>query len=260
MLFYFSATGNSLYAAKKIAEEDNEQIFSIPELILENRCEFTLKPGENAGFVIPTYFYGIPTIVADFIEKLKLNDVQGHYVYVVLTCGTTTGNAAEMFARLMKKRGVTVSAKYAVVMVDNYVPFFPLPGKDEQKICLENADRMLADIQQKIAAKKTGDFNTVKGMLHGFGTLIAYPYYKYGRKTKNFHVNDSCNHCGICERNCPVKAIRIVDSKPVWEKEACVLCLACLHRCPKAAIDYRKTTVKSGRYVNPNAGWNKERV
>jgi len=260
MLFYFSGTGNSLYTAGKIAEEDNEQIFSIPELMEANRYEFTLKPGEKVGFVFPTYFYGVPTIIADFIEKLKLNDVQGHYVYVVLTCGTTTGNAAEMFEKLMKKQGVTVSAKYGIVMVDNYVSLFPLPGKDEQKICLDNADRQIADIKQKIAAEDAGDFNPAKGTLHRFGTFILYPYYKYGRKTKKFHVNDSCSGCGICETICPVKAIRIVDNKPVWEKETCIICLACLHRCPKAAIDYKNTTVKSGRYVNPNTDWNKERV
>ena len=31
-------------------------------------------------------------------------------------------------------------------------------------------------------------------------------------------------------------------NKPVWVKERCAMCLRCLHRCPKFAIQYGKST------------------
>ena len=41
-------------------------------------------------------------------------------------------------------------------------------------------------------------------------------------------------------------------SKPVWVKDKCVMCLGCLHRCPKFAIQYGRNTKKHGQYANPN--------
>ena len=42
------------------------------------------------------------------------------------------------------------------------------------------------------------------------------------------------------------------ERKPVWVKEKCALCLGCLHRCPKFAIQYGKRTQRHGQYTNPN--------
>lgn len=35
-------------------------------------------------------------------------------------------------------------------------------------------------------------------------------------------------------------------------EDGCVMCLGCLHRCPKFAIQYGKNTKKHGQYTNPN--------
>ena len=42
------------------------------------------------------------------------------------------------------------------------------------------------------------------------------------------------------------------DKKPVWVKDKCVMCLGCLHRCPKFAIQYEDKTKTHGQYTNPN--------
>jgi formate hydrogenlyase subunit 6/NADH:ubiquinone oxidoreductase subunit I len=83
--------------------------------------------------------------------------------------------------------------------------------------------------------------------------MISGPIYNNRvRKTENFSVEDSCIGCGLCEKKCPVNAIRITDGKPAWKKEKCVMCLGCLHRCPKFAIQYGDKTEKHGQYLNPN--------
>ena len=70
-------------------------------------------------------------------------------------------------------------------------------------------------------------------------------------KTSHLHVSDDCTGCSLCEKNCPVDAIEMEDGKPVWVIEKCAMCLGCLHRCPKFAIQYDNRTKKHGQYQHP---------
>ena len=53
-------------------------------------------------------------------------------------------------------------------------------------------------------------------------------------------------------KKCPVQAIEMQNKKPVWIKDQCVMCLGCLHRCPRFAIQYGRRTARHGQYTNPN--------
>ena len=54
--FYFTATGNSLYVAKRIGGE----LYSIPQMLENKRLEFE---DEAIGIVLPCYGWGIPNMV-----------------------------------------------------------------------------------------------------------------------------------------------------------------------------------------------------
>ncbi len=49
--------------------------------------------------------------------------------------------------------------------------------------------------------------------------------------------SDKCIGCRICEKNCPIGAINVVDKKAIIN-EACVSCRICVRVCPKDALEY----------------------
>ena len=80
--------------------------------------------------------------------------------------------------------------------------------------------------------------------------LIFQPIYNNSaRLTAKLRVEGGCIGCGLCAKKCPVQAIEMRDGKPVWVKDKCVMCLGCLHRCPKFAYHQltRANTVLAGR-------------
>lgn len=54
-----------------------------------------------------------------------------------------------------------------------------------------------------------------------------------------FTEETACQDCYRCLRNCPVKAIRVQDSKAEVQKELCVNCGRCLNECPAGAKKIR---------------------
>lgn len=253
MIFYFSATGNSYYAAKKLAEATNDTLYSIPDYVKAGKSTFQVAEGENVGLVCPTYFFGLPAIVHSFLCSLMLTNAEKSYFYTVFTCGSETGNIVKQYTSLMKIKVVPVHAIFDLPMVDNYVTMFEVASPEVIEQKLNTADAALDDIIAKIRRKEVGFFNTHKGKLAGLKTSVLYPRYATGRRTKKFTVSPSCIGCGRCAKFCPEGAItmREEDMIPVWTASQCTLCLGCLNGCPAKAIQYGKKTKKHGRYMNP---------
>lgn len=252
MIFYFTGTGNSLYCAKAVG--DKEHLISIGEAIKQKVYSYELKEDENIGFVMPTYFWGIPTIVKDFINNLKLIGYKNQYLYLILTCGSSTADTGGMFQGILKKQGYELSAQYSIAMVDNYIPMFKIVSAEKQKKVLKDADKRIAEIKENIKVHRIGDQNLLKGKMPKIGTALVYPIYSRGRSTKRFHVTNHCVGCGKCVKMCPIEAIKMKNNKPEWVINKCVLCLGCINRCPKEAIEYGRSTKNKGRFVNKSSG------
>ena len=80
MIFYFTGTGNSLYAAQKLADE-GEEIVSIVDALRSKAYHYTLNVGEKLGFVFPVYFYRCPVSAIQYGKKTAS---RGRYVNPVL--------------------------------------------------------------------------------------------------------------------------------------------------------------------------------
>ena len=58
MIFYFTGTGNSLFAARTLAH-DGEDVISMIDAVRGKAFRYTLKENEPLGFVFPVYFYTV---------------------------------------------------------------------------------------------------------------------------------------------------------------------------------------------------------
>ncbi|MEO3216075.1 MULTISPECIES: flavodoxin domain-containing protein [Romboutsia] len=55
MILYFSGTGNSRYVARKIAQELNDELISLNQLIKEGKTDELISTDKPFVFVCPTY-------------------------------------------------------------------------------------------------------------------------------------------------------------------------------------------------------------
>jgi ferredoxin/flavodoxin len=250
MVFYFSGTGNSMYVAQKIASGIGDNLVSISDCLKKQKCTFTVEDDECIGFVFPTYFLGVPSIVIDFIEKLTLKNYDNQYTFSIITCGNDYGNLFSSFGKLLSSKGIRLNGTSGIILPDNYILLFNLlPPKDKHPKMFIEADNHITDLISRIKDRRLPLDKTTIGKY--LKTKIMYPVYKYGRKTKHFYTTNTCNGCRLCQKICPANIITIANHKPVWKEDKCIQCLACLHRCPQKAIQHKKRTEKRGRYINP---------
>ncbi len=253
MIFYFTGTGNSLQVAKSIAENVGEELISTADAVNsgDESYEYTLKEDETIGFVYPVYAWAPPKIVFQFIEKLKLNNYHNNFTFSVATCGDNIGKTMEVLDAALKRKSMNLDSGFSIVMPNNYIIIGNVDSKEAEGRKLAAAEETLKKINRIVHERRRGVFEVKKGFMPGVLTSVINPLFnKNAIDTKKFYADDKCTGCGICERVCNCKSIK-VQEKPQWG-ELCTQCLACIHYCPAKAIQYGKGTEKKGRYTNPN--------
>lgn len=248
MILYFSATHNSEYVAKRIADATDDYIVSITECYQKQKFSFD-ENCKMLGIVCPTYSFGLPSIVKEFLQLVHFSDYP-KYIYFVATYGTTPGQTGEFINEILTSKGLTLSARFGVKMPDTWTPLFDLRNKERVQQINDRAELSIDSVITHLKNLKCGDFmkDKIPYLIAKIGHGIEYDAM---RKTKHFHVEDTCVGCGLCANHCPVSAITIQNHKPTWTKDRCVMCLSCLHHCPTFAIQYGKSTKKHGQYVHP---------
>lgn len=237
-IFYFTATGNNLYVAKKIGAE----IYSIPKMLKENNFNFE---ADKIGFVIPAYYMGVPRIVKEFLKKVNL---KSDYIFAIMTYGGNVGAGVTHFKKLAERENIKISYANELLMVSNYLPFFDI--EDEMtKLTSKNIEANLKQIVNDISLSK--NYILKKNTFEKVMTSALQGYYSHKKRNvdEKFIVNDNCISCKICEKVCPVDNIT-VKGKPKY-KHSCDECLACVNLCPANAIRLKKER-GTARFKNSN--------
>ncbi|MDO5294800.1 MAG: EFR1 family ferrodoxin [bacterium] len=247
MILYFSGTGNSLYIAKRLSEALGDRIISIAELTCREQYELTVGKDESIGFVYPVIACAPPDIVTEFIKKVRLIGYKSNYIYSVFNCAGTPEYTSRIMKETAKKKGLTISGFYGVLMPGNYITKKKHLSQDKVEKYLAECDETIDSIVNDVKLQKC---NYTKEK-HSF--LLSYGLHKLAvlEKTEKFIFSDACVRCGKCRNICPMEAITMEQGKPKRDKSKCVFCLACVNVCPTRALQVGNKTQGNPQYINP---------
>lgn len=245
-IFYYTGTGNTLWAARKVAEKlGDTQLISIPET---QDISLESKP-DAVGLAFPVYIWGVPAPIIRFLPKIKA--LNPEYLFALAINGGQVANTLVQLKKLLKKENLELNAGFSLTFPSNYIPWGGPGPQEKQQEKFQLAQEKISQIAPNIKNKK--QLPVEKGLLWQravFTPLYHLAFPQMPNFDKSFWVDDQCNHCEICARVCPAKNIQIQDGKPVWQHQ-CEQCFACLQWCPQEAIQYGQKTPDYERYHHP---------
>lgn len=244
MILYFTGTGNSSYAAEMIQSITNDEIVSMNDQLKKGTFD-SLKSKNPFVFVCPTYAWRIPKVIEEYIKKTQFSGTKD--VYFILTCGGGIGDSKHYIEKLCKEKGFNLKGVSAIVMPDNYIVMYNTSGDEEARGIIEKAKGRINFVAESIKNNMELEEEKVPFMGRAMSGVINTMFYSMYVSAKGFYSTDQCISCGKCVKLCPLNNIQLVEGRPQWGKD-CTHCMACICRCPKEAIEYKKNTKGRNRY------------
>lgn len=245
-LFYYTGTGNSLWAARRIAGElGDTAIVSIPDF----KGDPGIVNGRTVGIVFPVHMWGVPGRVLQFVASLKKTSPE--YLFAVAVNGGQVANTLVQLRKECARLGLSLGSGIELTMPSNYIPWGGPGPMEEQVSRFVSAKTKIFEYIHVIQEKQTRSVQkgpTWQRILFSMVYRMSFPY--VNKMDRKFLADDKCTRCGTCEKVCPSGNIIMSEGKPVW-KHRCEQCFACLQWCPARAIQYGNKTHLYERYHQP---------
>lgn len=258
LIFYFSATGNSLYVARELAKAvEGGKAVSIPSLMHSGEYDFE---ADEIGFVMPLYGHMPPNMVREFIGRAKL---KAEYFFTVFTFGMRPGPVVAIWDEESSKAGYKMDYINVVQLADNWLHHFNMDDQkqlDPEKHIPEHIRQIADDLDRHrhwLRPVVAEDWDAHVQFQKGSGIKTEDGFRM--EASERFVITDRCVRCGVCINVCPRNNYRRVGDH-IETNGQCDYCLACIHNCPQKAIQFRPTTDPflkpeenpNSRYRNPN--------
>lgn len=240
LIYYFSATGNSLKLSLDIASQiDGVKLFKIGTTPNDKPVK-----AEMVGFIFPVYMGGLPDVVRKFLDNYSFE--KGVCYFSVGTYYAYKGSAMSVVNKIMYDNGVSLNYGNYLPSVGNCLQEYEVSPKKRLKI-LRKSEKCTVDIINDLknrVERKPSEYYRLLDVLHKslFNTFFS-------KSHRKFTLEDNCISCGICERICPVNNIFLSNGRPQWEAN-CEACHACVHWCPRNAINIGRSKGRL-QYQNP---------
>lgn len=211
-IYCFSGSGHSLAVSKELSQLLDCEIRQI-----DNKA----TTEDAAVVVFPVYCQNIPKPVKRFLKGLEAKCVALIATYGKISYGNVLYEAQKLL--------------HGQVIAGAYIPMGHtfLDGD-----CRFDATKLLPIVRrikapQQVTIPKTAK-NPLANIFPGLRSRIGVTIKK----------GDNCLSCGLCERICPVGAIRNGQIH-----SQCIRCLHCAASCPQKALQYKNSRVLDA-YLN----------
>ena len=194
-----------MYVARLLSEAlGGGSVESLSGERLRKPSEFEVdadSPSEPVVWVFPTYSWGVPPVVADFIREVSFgkNALMARH-YMVTTCGDDMGRADRQWRKLLGRRGITGESAYSVQMPNTYVCMkgFDVDSPEVARAKIESARTRVEAIAGSIISR--GRDMLVRGSFAGLKTGVVYPWFvRFAMSPKPFGVTEVCRGCGLVQ-------------------------------------------------------------
>jgi len=248
--FVFTGTGNTRWVARRMAVRAEAAGCPARVLLLTDNPSkrITVHPDSLVGLFMPTHGFTAPWRMISLAARMPRG--RGAHAFVIATRAGTKfgrlflpgmeGTAAYLIAAILAIKGYRVRGVAGIDMPSNWTALHPGFSEKNTRAIIERA-----------GPKSDGFIDAVvdgKRRFRGFVCLvlglilapISAGYLLYGRfmLAKLFFADNRCTGCGICARDCPNGAIRMLGKKhprPFWTF-SCESCMRCMGYCPENAV------------------------
>jgi len=247
VIYYFSATGNSLAVALELATKLNApDPVSIPGAFVLEDPYIAARNADQVGFVFPVHRATMPEMVRGFIAGMPKR--QDCYYFAVSTYTVFGWNEFWDIDEILGSESCWLNYATGVRTMGNVGLVEPGSRFIEKRI-----RQISAQVDEIAEAVGNSQENYFRRSSKLFGRLVKC-YADNRRQTIVFKVGNCCKKCGICAQVCPAQNIIISegdnnDFAPTRSNK-CEACYACLHWCPANAI--RTASSLHMHYHHPN--------
>ena len=253
LIYYFSGTGNAKRTAEWVVETATEmginaRMINIDRFVKPEIPE--LKGKTLIGFCAPTHGFNLPPNMLKYIWKFPrrkntdvfiINTRAGMKLSKLFVPGLS-GLAQFFPALVLLLKGYKIKGMQPMDLPSNWISIHPGLRQKVVVSMFERCER----ITKKFAGRILNGGSKYKAFLSLPFDLavapIAVGYYFVGRFgiAKTFVASNACTNCGLCEKQCPVNAIKTIKGRPYWTFN-CESCMRCMNTCPERAIETAQT-------------------
>lgn len=249
VIYYFSGTGNAKRAAEWFADVARLQGIIVHFINIDRFTEIHFPDVEGKtliGFFSPTHGFNLPPIMLKFICKFPnrkntdvfiLNTRAGLKLSKLFVPGLS-GLAQFFPALVLLFKGYRIVGMQPMDLPSNWISIHPGVKQKVVNSIFERCERITKKFAERILSGKTKYKALLSTPFDLAVAPVAVGYYFIGRFgiAKTFVASKNCDGCELCYKQCPVGAIRMVDSRPFWTFR-CESCMRCMNTCPERAIE-----------------------
>ncbi len=233
-LYWFSGTGNTLRAARVLAEELTANGSDVRLIPIERADPANVDPERTLGIATVVAVFTTYPLVWGFLENLP--PVDGTGAFLLDTMASRSGGMTGSTRRLLEAKGYTPLGAREIIMPSNYLQQSHNEADDRVKLLagLDRVRRFAADLQAGQARWKRW-----MGLLARLSYRISRwsKPWEHIRRSLGLHaVDDACTRCDLCVCLCPTGAVSRADASVPAFSDACQGCMRCYSFCPTHAI------------------------